>query len=219
MSILKITESYTLDGCIIWYVNHILIKLLYIKLRGTDQSIQIARCTEWRVQGLLGYRSKTLRTHLKKEFKRQQSCPPLSLQLPTHTPRSYPGRCLSPWSSPSLCTCVCGRGALCFSCSVALCDPMDYSPPVHGILQARVLEWVAFPFSRGSSWCRDQTQVSCTVGIFFTIWATREALSTCLHLHHKLGVQATLWEPQQPPNHLPVSSPVLLGLLFLLQPE
>ena len=47
-----------------------------------------------------------------------------------------------------------------------LCDPMDYT--VHGILQARILEWVAFPFSRGSSQPRDQTQVSRTAGRFFT---------------------------------------------------
>ena len=46
---------------------------------------------------------------------------------------------------------------------------------VHGILQARILEWVAFPFSRGSSQPRDQTQVSCIAGRFFTSWATREA--------------------------------------------
>ena len=45
---------------------------------------------------------------------------------------------------------------------------------VQGILQARILEWVAIPFSGGSSWPRDQTQVSCTAGKFFTIWATRE---------------------------------------------
>ena len=44
----------------------------------------------------------------------------------------------------------------------------------HGILQARILEWVAFPFSRGSSPPRDRTQVSCTAGEFFTSWATRE---------------------------------------------
>ena len=50
---------------------------------------------------------------------------------------------------------------------------MDYS--VHGILQARILEWVAFPFSRESSQPRDQTQVSHTAGGFFTNWATREA--------------------------------------------
>jgi len=58
------------------------------------------------------------------------------------------------------------------SCLI-LCDPMDYI--VHGILQARILEWVAFPFSRGSSQPRDWTQVSCNADGFFTSWATREA--------------------------------------------
>ena len=59
-----------------------------------------------------------------------------------------------------------------------LCDPMDRSPSsssVHGILQARILEWVAIPFSRGSSWPRDRTHVSCITGGFFTVWATGEA--------------------------------------------
>ena len=54
-------------------------------------------------------------------------------------------------------------------------DPTDCSPPgssVHGILQERILEWIAVPFSRGSSWPRDRTQVSCIAGKFFTIWAT-----------------------------------------------
>ena len=46
---------------------------------------------------------------------------------------------------------------------------------VRGILQARILEWVAIPFSWGSSQPRDQTQVSCIAGRFFTVWATREA--------------------------------------------
>ena len=49
---------------------------------------------------------------------------------------------------------------------LTLCDPMDYT--VHGILQARILEWVAFPFSRESSQPRDGTQVSRIVGGFFT---------------------------------------------------
>ena len=49
---------------------------------------------------------------------------------------------------------------------------MDYT--VRGILQARILKWVAFPFSRGSSQPRDQTQVSHTAGRFLTSWATRE---------------------------------------------
>ena len=59
-----------------------------------------------------------------------------------------------------------------------LCDPMDCSLPassVHEILQARILEWVAIPFSRVSSPPRGKTQVSCIAGNFFTIWATREA--------------------------------------------
>ena len=55
-----------------------------------------------------------------------------------------------------------------------LCDPMDYTD--HGILQGRILEWVAFPFSRGSSQPRGQTQVSHIAGRSFTSWATREAL-------------------------------------------
>ena len=56
-----------------------------------------------------------------------------------------------------------------------------YSLPdssVHGILQARILEWGAIPFSRGSSRPRDQTQVSRIAGGFFTIWVTREARMT-----------------------------------------
>ena len=61
---------------------------------------------------------------------------------------------------------------------VRLCDPMECSlsgSSVHGIFQARVLVWVAFSFSRGSSQPRDQTLVSFSAGTFFTIGATREA--------------------------------------------
>ena len=59
-----------------------------------------------------------------------------------------------------------------------LCNPRDCSPPgysVHGILQARILERVAVPVSRGSSQPRDRTWVSCIAGRLFTVWATREA--------------------------------------------
>ena len=62
---------------------------------------------------------------------------------------------------------------------LTLCDPMDCSLPsssVHGIFQARILEWVAIYFSRRSSQTRDWTQVSRIVGRWFTIWATREVL-------------------------------------------
>ena len=59
----------------------------------------------------------------------------------------------------------------------ALCNPMNCSLPgssIHGVFQARVLEWVAIAFSRRSSWLRDWTRASRIVGRRFTIWATRE---------------------------------------------
>ena len=60
---------------------------------------------------------------------------------------------------------------------LTLCDPIDGSPPcssVHGIFQARILEWVAIFLSRGTSPPRDGTWVSCIAGGFLTNWATRE---------------------------------------------
>ena len=82
------------------------------------------------------------------------------------------------WFKPSLNPCeydavsahLLGQWMLCVVCVCArlcsaFCDPVDCSPPgssVHGILQARPLEWVAISYSRGSSWPRDQTCVSCT---------------------------------------------------------
>ena len=62
-----------------------------------------------------------------------------------------------------------------------LCHPMDCSPPgssVHGILQARIVEWVVTPFSRGIFPTQGLNQLFCIAGRFFTIWATREALRT-----------------------------------------
>ena len=64
-----------------------------------------------------------------------------------------------------------------------LCDPMDGSLPgssLHGILQARVLEWVAISFSRGSSRPRDRAQVSLIPGRRFNLWATREPMHMCV---------------------------------------
>ena len=69
---------------------------------------------------------------------------------------------------------------------LTLNDPLDCGPPgssVHGVLQARIPEWVAIPFSRGSSRPRNQTWVSCTADRFLTIWATGEALSSCTHTY------------------------------------
>ena len=82
-----------------------------------------------------------------------------------------------------------------------LCDPMDCSLPgssVHGIFLARVLEWVAIPFSRKSSQLRDQTQVSWTASRFFTIWATREAPYPINigFLCHYLGSSLLAWQLQ-----------------------
>ena len=75
-----------------------------------------------------------------------------------------------------MCVCVCVCVLIAQLCTT-LCDPIDYSPPgapVHGILQARMLQWIAIPFSTGSSWPRDWTWVSYIAGRFFTIWATWE---------------------------------------------
>ena len=62
---------------------------------------------------------------------------------------------------------------------LTVCDPMDCSPPgssVQGVLQARILEWVVMPSSKGSSQPGNQTQIFHIAGGFFTVWATREAL-------------------------------------------
>ena len=71
-----------------------------------------------------------------------------------------------------------GESEVARSC-LTLCNPMDCSLPgssIHGISQARIMQWVAISFSRGSSWPRDQTRVSCIAGRLFTVWATREGL-------------------------------------------
>ena len=76
---------------------------------------------------------------------------------------------------------------------LSLSDPMDYR--VHEILQARILEWVTFPFSRGSSQPRDRTQISRTAGRFFTSWANY--LGLCMkkfHTSYRLDEKG-LWEP------------------------
>ena len=103
----------------------------------------------------------------------------------------------------------------CLTC----CDPMDYT--VRKILQARILEWVAFPFSRGSSQPRDQTQVSRIAGRFFTNWTTREALKyTKNHFNHfeaALSIFTSLfqnflisqaWTPHPLNNNFPFPSPL-----------
>ena len=82
-----------------------------------------------------------------------------------------------------------------------VCNPMDYSLPgfyLHRILQARILEWVASPFFRVSSWPRNRTGVSCIAGKFFTSWATREAhryshVSSVLVAQWLSPISGSLW--------------------------
>ena len=70
--------------------------------------------------------------------------------------------------------CECLVTQLCLMlCNLMGCSSPD--SPVHGILRPRILKWIAIPFSRGSSWLREQTQISCFAGRLFTIGATREA--------------------------------------------
>ena len=81
--------------------------------------------------------------------------------------------------------------------SLTLCDPLDYT--VHGILQARILEWVAFPFSRGSSQPRDQTQVSCIAGGFshckFPHLQLSPKRSPCIYWYVLCILWSREWQP------------------------
>ena len=99
----------------------------------------------------------------------------------------------------------------------SLCDPMDCSPPgssVHGISKARILEWVAIRFSRGSFWPRYWTQVSCIAGRFFTNWATREAQSVLLLFSHSVVSDSC-----DPMDCSTPGFPVLLCLLGIAQTQ
>ena len=97
---------------------------------------------------------------------------------------------------------ACIHAKLLQSC-LTLCDAMDCSPPrssVHGILQARILEWVAIPFSGGSSQPRDGTCISFTGRGILCYWATREAadiVNIILLIQHKTYYTAFhLWSCQ-----------------------
>ena len=81
----------------------------------------------------------------------------------------------SPWNSLGQNTGVGSLSLLQNESEICSVVSDSLQPYVHGILQARILEWVAFPFSRGSSQPRDRTQVYCIAGGFFTTWATGKA--------------------------------------------
>ena len=101
---------------------------------------------------------------------------------------------------------------------LTLCNPMIYSPPgssVHGIFQARILEWLTISFSSGSSQPRDKTRVSCTAGRFFTDWATREApvcyvyFTTIFFFLINTALEATMPTSDSPP--CPTQTMILLA--------
>ena len=81
--------------------------------------------------------------------------------------------------------------------------PMDYT--VHGILQARILDWVAFPFSRVFSQPRDRTQVSPIAGGFFTSWASRQAQDVTIMWYNQY-----FWQQQQKKTHLVTLASILI---------
>ena len=104
------------------------------------------------------------------------------------------------------------------SCPI-LCDPIDCSLPgssVHGILQARILEWVPIPFSRRSFWPRDWTKVACTAGRFFTVWVTREALLHFIWLWSSKGKELfyDMWKLREIQNS--VSTNVYWNTIMLI---
>ena len=93
----------------------------------------------------------------------------------------------------NLCYCLVAKSCL------ILCHPMDCSPPgssVHGILQAKILEWVAISFSRGSAQPRNWTWVSCITGGFFAEMVTREALRCILFYVELFEAKVLLLKPR-----------------------
>ena len=91
---------------------------------------------------------------------------------------------------------------------LTLCSTMDCSLPgssVHGLLQAKILEWLAIPFSRASFWPRDQTWVSCIAGRFFTVWATREA-----HMYIYVYVRVYMYTDTASQPYIYIASQVAL---------
>ena len=127
-----------------------------------------------------------------------QVWPQLSL---TPIPHLLGGKAGGQWSAAKI------VGVLCqlLRC-VWRCDATDCSPPgssVPGILQARILEWVAFPFSRGSSQPRDQTQVSCIAGDSLPAELSRKPL----------------WVPRETLNYLREKKVLLQSMCLFLQYE
>ena len=109
-----------------------------------------------------------------------------------------------------LCVCVCVCVLVTRLCPT-LCDPTSYSLPgfsVHGILQARILEWIAIPFSRESSQPRDWTLVSCIAGRFLIIWATGKQCFLAMIICKQFYLN---WKMNVIDAHCPGAGTALLG--------
>ena len=112
---------------------------------------------------------------------------------------------------------VCAHARWCLT----LCDPVDYRVPgssVHGIFQARILKWVAISYSKGSSWPRDLTRVSCiscTAGRFFTTVSPEEHGQGIYNIYILYIYIIHLWASQPSLPLPPLSSSLLLLLQFI----
>ena len=99
-----------------------------------------------------------------------------------------------------MCDYMCVTVCLVAQSCPTLCNPMDCRPPgssVRGISRARILKWVAIPFSGGSLWTRNQTLVYCIAGRFSTTWTTRKAnkqIDPQIHRYNTLGFTTCLLE-------------------------
>ena len=96
-----------------------------------------------------------------------------------------------------VCACACAQARAHAQSCLTLCNPMDGSPPgsfFHGISQARILEWVSISFSRGSSWPKDRTHVSCVScnGRWFLYQLNHQG-SCMLNRFIRVQIFATLW--------------------------
>ena len=116
----------------------------------------------------------------------------------------------SQYARARVCVCVCLVAKAC----PTLCDPMDCSLPefsVLGILQARILEWVAVFFSRGSSWSKDWTCISCTGGGFFNAEPPEKPIYMCAYVLRNIYIYILKtpnmsWSPSL---SLPCSPPLI----------
>ena len=144
-----------------WYSRLRVCVLTKIHMLKPGASVKVAGGEAFGSGGSLGQVDGALTLGLVPLWKRLRECPGLFHHMKTQ--RRHSSMQQVKWNEVDQ------------SC-LTLCDPMVCSLPgssIHGIFQARVLEWVATAFSRGSSWPRDQIRVSCIAGRRFTVWATR----------------------------------------------